>query len=1464
MNEAPGKATPEVLLKISNKIAKSFNTINEAIGLTGNKELAKEMNDFNANIIKNIKLNTSTKDSPKNDLLKSYRALRNKNKRNKNRVIVERNGQAVEINLKKDINKVTKSDLRKAIEAEAEGAYHGAAENSIKAVDKANKIESYNTTEDFNRGFSFDADGNPIPAKNLSTSRHKEATGFKERPGRTKEVSDRANNLSETHSNVRKDGLGEGTTVESRNKYAQSKSIILNSLEKFYLSASIGNKYLSISAVKSRMKALNQFAKWLSTNKEKNIHEASQSDIKQFLRNEVYSSRNAKALKEFIDKSPSKFPQFRKGKLNTAEFKKYSELDPTSATETTVTESLGRQKERALNINLNYSKKELRDIRHEVTGKRRFKDMTEAEKAKVNKFLDKILKRPYETTTRELRNLESKVLIRADQIDFSHSNLRKLLKTFGVEGGLFKNIKNPETLKEVLAWMVNRPKDFFVDRHKSGHTDFYLNLSSKMFDNLKLPPAVFRALGMPSWYVLKHYGGEAGKKIYRQYIESQVTTESLLGDYQRQFDAVKKLLSKKDDILKSRDNIDRLRFIDEVLQKTAKSPEDLAFIKKMNDGGAIFLDGKKVKLKKGQLVPWDADFKGGSKEWRAKMLWRQYTDNVWRNLHTAVKNTVTKGEYLKFKQKYDKRYISSYFTRVVNPKVVASLGSGKSQSWVMEVAKRELRNLANAEADKLGYRKGSSQRKKFIEKEVNNDAKVDEILSEIQTYLTSDIGKMNPKYLEKRVLDISDSEGMVEIEVFAPIKAAKGVVTGEGSYKKIKVEAYLSGFEQVSKSYANEMSRVTSAAAHFPDLSPFNPKRFGSTQKALTQMAGSGDFAAYTSKMITRHLGIERDANKKINSGFYRFAAAAVNSGVALGLSTPIFPGLKNLAIGQARNIGAYGLMNSIRGFGATFSKVARERSKEAGHYQSGYKSMDLIEKGLGVKAPILREFNMQNLFRYWNFMEYSEGMNRVSSKIAGTLYFEQMLRRYKGQDNVIREWGKKSDKEFKRFLGERLHFTPEEMNFIDRKSLRELTHPTTKENVAVMNHLTQKAAHFTHISTQGGTQVGMLPLWMSSPMARPLTLFYRMASAATFDTYVNFIKPAYTHRNPYPLIRLAFAHTLTGNALHHLYKEVFGRGNPLEGLDPKDEKGKTSQMIRYIMADAYKSGFFGTVEGLFNPYGGILASGRLNYPTIAKLGQGGLPVMEPILMRYGADLLKNTAQLMFARPKARYTRTEWSEKVIKNLLSDISSFGSQARNKWRKDNAPYLQERKNLRSLYNQYLASKGEDKIGGGNYWEDERYFMYEDLRTELFKKGATKEDRIKAVMVVYNTLVHELLVDGDVVGGVHAHTMAIKAIKASMAGSRPLNIAWQEKAKENKAYREFYESVTRDVQERLYKSESEFQDLKREIEKVLNSPHAFIKYGNLGGVENILDGEYNPTDFYNRMSREDKELYNTYKIY
>jgi hypothetical protein len=607
---------------------------------------------------------------------------------------------------------------------------------------------------------------------------------------------------------------------------------------------------------------------------------------------------------------------------------------------------------------------------------------------------------------------------------------------------------------------------------------------------------------------------------------------------------------------------------------------------------------------------------------------------------------------------------------------------------------------------------------------------------------------------------------------------------------------------------------------------------------------------------------LERDANQKINSGLYRAAAFITNAGVSLGLSTPILPGLKNLAIGQARNVGAFGLMNSVRGFSAVFNRAAIERSRELGHFKSGYQSLDLIQKGLGLSTkPIIKEFNMRNQFRWWNFMEASEAMNRISSKVSGMLYFEETLRRYKGEQNIITNWNNKSSKEFKRFLTERLHFTAEEIAFIDSQPLHKLLSGKNKKNVEIMRHLTQKAAHFTHISTQGGTQVGMLPLWMSSPLARPLTLFYRMAAAATFDSYVNFIKPAVANRNPFPLVRLGISHALTGAALNSLYKQLFGTGNPLEGLDPKDDAAKTNQLFMEIAADAYKSGFFGTVEGLFSPYDGIL-SGKGVYSNLSKLGAGGLPMMDPILARYTLSLGKNTMALFFERPETRYTRLEWSDKVFGNLLSDISSVGSQYRRLWMKNNAPYLADRRKLRGLYNRYLASKGEDKLPNGNAWEDPQYFMYDDMRTEIFKKGATKDDRIKAVMIVYNTLVHEFMVDG--LNGHKAHKAALEVITSSLSGSRPLDIAWNKDMSENENYKEFYATLTPEMQKKLYKSEVEFGALRAEIKKVLKNPQSYIKYGNLGGIENMLDSEYNPTDFYNRLSAEDKKLYETYRLF
>ena len=1439
LEKAPGKTSPEQLVEISKRLAKGINSINETIGLTGDLELARLMNDFGANIINNIKLNTSSNNKSKNNLINSYKSLRGKNKRDKNTIIVERDGKASELNLG-ETHKYGKRDLREAINAEADGAFHGAAKSTFQAIDRANRLEPHNTTADFIRGFKFDAEGNPIPAQNLKTSNHRSATGFVKRSGRNKEVTDRANNLRETHENLIKDSMSMKSTVEARNKYSQSKSIILNLLEKSHLDGFVHDKYLSLSSVKNKTRALNEFSKWLADKKEKNLYEASQSDIRQFLKNE--GTRNhALAIKELIEKSPSKFTEFTKGKINVNKFKDFAKLLPDKATETTVNESVSRIAERDLSRNFNYTKQEIKNIRQEVTGKRKFKDMTESEKIKVANHIKKIINKPYETTSRELRNIESKILIRADKIGFSHSNLRKLLKSFNVKDGMFKNVRNPETLKETLLWLTEKPSDFITPNQAKGHSSFFIKTTSKMLNTLKLPGGLKRYF-MPGWYVLKHYGGKPGKKLYKAYIESQVTLESLMGDYHRQFYAIKKTL-------KTSTQRNRLRFIDETLRKTANSKADLAFIDKMlNEKGKITIDGKTIKLKEGELTPWDATFEGGSKEWKASMQWKQYTDNIWRNLDIAVKNTVTKGEYLKFKQKYGPRYVNSYFSRVINPQVLKSLFGGVEQSWATKIAIKELKRSVNLEADKKGLKKGTKQRKDFIEKEVNNEKNIADAISEIHDYLTNNISRIDPKYLKKRGLDISDENGMVEIE---------------GRFRKKKVQAYISNFEAVSQNYAKAMSGAIAGAAHFPDLAGFASKGFGIAKQSLGEMANSGGMAAYASKMVQSHLGIERDVNRKINNGLYKAATAVTNAGVALGLSTPVLPGLKNIVIGQARNIGAYGLLNSVRGFAASFSRTQIARSRELGHFQSGIKSLDLIQKGLGLsEKPIIKHFNMANQFRWWNMMEPSEGLNRISSKVAGMLYFEETLRTYKGERNVVGDWHQKSSKEFKRYLQERLHFTPEEIAFIDNTPLHQLVGAKDKQTIEVMKHLTQKAAHFSHISTQGGTQVGMLPLWMSHPLARPLTLFYRMAAAATFDTYVNFIKPAVKNRNPFPLVRLGVAHALTGAALNSLYKQLFGVGNPLKGVDPKDDGAKTNQMMKEVFADAYRSGFFGTVEGLFSPYDGIL-SGKRPYSNLSKMGSGGLPMMDPILLRYGLSTGKNMMALFFEKPETRYTKTEWTGKVFTNFLADISSVGAQARTIWMKENASYLSDRKNLRRLYNLHLASKGKDRVASGAAWEDPRYFMFDDMRTEIFKDDATKDDKIKAVMIVYNTLVHEMMTN-DNFSGRKAHKEAIGRITSSLSGSRPIPITWKDDANKNADYREFYLTLNPEMQEKLYKSEVDFSILKKEIKKVLYDPNSYRKYGNLGGIENMIDSEYSPTDFYDNLSDEDKKLYQTYQVF
>ena len=73
-------------------------------------------------------------------------------------------------------------------------------------------------------------------------------------------------------------------------------------------------------------------------------------------------------------------------------------------------------------------------------------------------------------------------------------------------------------------------------------------------------------------------------------------------------------------------------------------------------------------------------------------------------------------------------------------------------------------------------------------------------------------------------------------------------------------------------------------------------------------------------------------------------------------------------------------------------------------------------------------------------------------------------------------------------------------------------------KNKDLMDFITLKVQHYSHVSTQGSTSAALLPSWMSGDYTRPLTLFQRMAWSTTNDIRTNYLEPAFRLQNPMPL----------------------------------------------------------------------------------------------------------------------------------------------------------------------------------------------------------------------------------------------------------------------------------------------------------------------------------------------------------
>jgi hypothetical protein len=1447
--------TPGAINAAVEKVATAINVLNKIVGLTGSSELATLVNSYTKSLTNSIKNNVGTNVKTKAQLLSLYKKIRKSSKKNNDVIQVERNGKIETKSLSKDLKDISKAELIKAIENESQNLNHGAAKEASSSAQRNNKVEEYNTTEDFKKGHKSDTKGDREiihsgKSYNVKDSRNPNKTVKSN--SRNAEINKRADNLGSTHKKISNDSGGSEMTYSVKEIYYKSKSILLNTLETVFLDKIIkkGNKgeYKSITSVKNSVESVNNFSKWLAKEKNKNLYEATNADIKLYLET-IGNKKDGLILKEFYSDIKSKMESFNgfKTELKYDKFFDYGNVNPNNKGPASPRETAARKREKVLMTEYEFSNAELRDLRKKVVGVENYKDMNKRQQIKFDRYLRKLLNTKLEGRTNQIKGGEIRLKLKAEEMGYSDVVVSDVLRSLGVRGGKVKNVKNPETLRKAESFLT---EGLSKDVSPTIIDQIRLQEITKDKMDLKTVPVGLsgKLLGwaMPTWYRMREYVSE---KLSSTFLESELMMERVIGEGMGKLADVKR-------ILKTKEERDMLRFVDKERRKEAKTKKEKDFIKKLDEKGTITVDGKKIVLKKGDKLPFDAIIEGGSKQWRASMIDKMGKDRMWETFVSSVKRNATPKQFKIFLENYNRKYVDFYHSRIVNPEVLAAFNkAGSAAEWFIKIVDKELRIDAKAAAIKNKLKPGSPKYNKFIKDYIKNKENRDKKEESLTSYFMSSPSRVpETSFLRERGPEIADKNGMITIET---------------RFGKKKVKAYVEKYDNVMESYYGNMAKAIAGVRFFPEfmtvkLSKGDLGLKGTISKSkVEKLAGQRPEWNYALEAIENHLGIGRHNLRSAFSGKQRLINVISKGVVILGLSTPAWHGLVNFGIGQARNFGAFGAYNTMKGLVAVFNRENWKKAEQKGWLEQGKRSLEMQESILRQElGPLGEAINIKNMFTYWNWMTPFEQINRISSAYGGMHFFEQSLRTYKGEGTFLRKFTLEDKKGFEDMMRNRLKFTENEIRYIKETPIENLL--STKENVT-FSYLSEKAATAMHLSTQGGTGVPQLPLWMSQPHLKPLTIFYRIAGNATFDTYINFIKPAVKHGNLYPLMRLAVGHAVSGYALASLYEQMFDQPNPWESIDMKKMSEEDKKNITFSKALFYthKSGFFGVAEPIFDPQRGIFSGKKMSQTFSPSNSMSNMPVVYPAMLSMGEGLLNNTLQLIFEKPDVK-TYAEWTLDRSWNFLKESSSFGAAIRKTNLRLNNNYMQERKKIRSQWRAYLNSIGKSQISK-DFQVNE---MFEILKVKLTDNNATDESRLKAIMSVYNALVHEAMISKQ--PGIHplqAHKDAIRSIKSSMNSLRPIQKSAGQAVTELDM-QNFYKTRTKHWQNMIYRTDSEFALIDMWIDKVLSDNNNFRKYSVLGHVANMSKVDYNPKgyfyDFESSLSDEEKQMYKNWRLF
>ena len=764
--------------------------------------------------------------------------------------------------------------------------------------------------------------------------------------------------------------------------------------------------------------------------------------------------------------------------------------------------------------------------------------------------------------------------------------------------------------------------------------------------------------------------------------------------------------------------------------------------------------------------------KGG--DWvEARDLWNETTNKHWETIKLEINRNTNPREAQKIIEGLNELYIKDYFTRRVRNEVLDNLNATTpavtklARNIRKQLTKEELKKISNKLIEDGRLTRGSREHKEILGKK--GELLQDYIANEIFDMFQYGPAKVNPFFMKKRGAQLPE---YIEI-----IKDGK---------KKL-VRTYDGSMDGTMIHYGLGMTKLIATTRYFPEWTNFGGKFStdkGTKAAIIKGMEAQGNEAGiYALLALKRQLGLSQTAADRLNAPYSRFAGKVTNLSAVVGLSSPT-SGLKNMLIQLPRSAYLYGTRNTIMGYSNAF-KIYYDKE--------GYKKAQkegLI--GYGTKTTLLESPEVGKYIRFWfdkvNLMTTSENINRIALAEAGRMHFNDLVSQFRGQTTLFSTqiWMSKEQKakEMSRYFKEVWRLTDKQIDWLKKtENVSE-----TKEYGKMLNWV----GHQSHKRGAGATGTADLPLWMSNRYGKPLTLFQRIATSVTIDTYKNVVKPI-KNGNLAPLFKATLGHGLAGASLYYMYKYAFNQQAPKED----------SPFLDRAIANIWR----GEMLGVF---------GNIAQPFIHP-GAGFMEGLNPVITR--------NANMAWEEVRGVLKGTKRWDKAIKDFGKSTVVIWGQGEKVFLKVKHPYVSDLKRIRTLERTWRADNNMPVGTGGGEGSKKSPYYWDMKQALLLSK--TDEEMAKAYYAAFDYICHDLEVNEGWPSKVGREREARRRLKLTLSHMNPLLLSSNKKGAEMSNKNKFLKFLSPANRKMALDLEKTYHVRLRRFNRVISNPTYINKY-------------------------------------